>query len=127
MIFGIVGLFSFLHLVTGQNWDKIPKWADFGLYGPLGFKDLDFRLEFMMDNYEIISLEKCLNDDGNSDHMTVSYLSLYGTTQNNDSASILFNVLCNSLHTICFVKFTVCSVQYPMFELFDFLCFVQFV
>merc|ERR1711892_712087 len=24
----------------------------------------------MMDNYEIISLEKCLRDDGNIDHMT---------------------------------------------------------
>ena len=68
----IVCLCSAFNLVAAQDWTKIPKWADFGLYGPLGFKDLDFRLEFMMDNYEIISLEKCLRDDGNNEHMTVS-------------------------------------------------------
>ena len=68
----ILCLLNSFTTVTAQNWSKIPKWADFGLYGPLGFKDLDFRLEFMMDNYEIISLEKCSNDDGNSQHMTVS-------------------------------------------------------
>ena len=58
--------------VTAQTWTTVPKWADFGLYGPAGFKDLDFKLEFMMDNYEIISLEKCLRNEENMDHMTVS-------------------------------------------------------
>jgi len=56
--------------VTAQTWTTVPKWADFGLYGPAGFKDLDFKLEFMMDNYEIISLEKCLRNEENMDHMT---------------------------------------------------------
>ena len=69
--FAIYFLYS-INLVRAQRWSTVPKWADFGLYGPLGFKDLDFKLEFMMDNYEIISLEKCSNDDGNSHHMTVS-------------------------------------------------------
>ena len=40
------------------------KWADFGFYGNLGFKDLDYKLEFSMDNYEIISIEKCTGNGG---------------------------------------------------------------
>ena len=44
--------------MTAQNWLTVSKYADFGLYGPMGFKDLDFKLEFMMENYENISLEK---------------------------------------------------------------------
>ena len=62
---------SLLSLVRSQNWSKVPKWANFGLYGALGFKDLDFKLEFMMDNYEIISLEKCIRED-NTEHVSVS-------------------------------------------------------
>ena len=45
--------------VNGQDYSKIPKWADFGFYGGLGFKELDHKLEFSMDNYEFISIEKC--------------------------------------------------------------------
>ena len=55
--------------VNGQNWSKIPKWADFGFYGSLGFEDLDFKLEFILDNYEILSIEKCT---GNGEGKTVS-------------------------------------------------------
>ena len=65
-----------MSLVKAQSWSTVPKWADFGLYGPLCFKDLYFKLEFMMDNYEIISLEKCLNDNRNSQHVTLS-MELY--------------------------------------------------
>ena len=54
--------------VSGQNWSKIPKWADFGFYGKWGFEDLDFKLEFIMDNYEILSIEKCT---GNGEGKTV--------------------------------------------------------
>ena len=55
--------------VYGQNWSKIPKWADFGFYGNWGFEDLDFKLEFIMDNYEILSIEKCT---GNGEGKTVN-------------------------------------------------------
>ena len=55
--------------VRCQDYSKIPKWADFGFYGSLGFKELDHKLTFMMDNYEIISIEKCT---GNGNGKTVS-------------------------------------------------------
>ena len=65
----IVFTFLLTHLnVNGQNWSKIPKWADFGFYGNWGFEDLDFKLEFIMDNYEILSIEKCT---GNGEGKTV--------------------------------------------------------
>lgn len=54
--------------VNGQNWSSIPKWADSGFYGAWGFEDLDFKLEFLLDNYEIISIEKCT---GNGQGKTV--------------------------------------------------------
>ena len=56
--------------VNGQDYSKIPKWADFGFYGNLGFKELDHKLEFSMDNYEFISIEKCT---GNGGGKTVRY------------------------------------------------------
>ena len=52
-----------------QDYSKIPKWADFGFYGTLGFKELDYKLGFIMENYEIISIEKCT---GNGQGKTVS-------------------------------------------------------
>ena len=64
--------FSFVLLFSSclaQNYSAIPKWADFGLYGGWGFKDLEFKLEFTMDNYEIFSIEKCT---GNGNGFTVS-------------------------------------------------------
>ena len=54
-----------------QRWNKIPKWTDVYIRGQQGFKNLDYSLEFLMDNYDIISLEKCLND-GINNHITVS-------------------------------------------------------
>ena len=56
--------------VNGQDYSKIPKWADFGFYGNLGFKEVDNKLEFSMDNYEFISIEKCT---GNGGGKTVRY------------------------------------------------------
>ena len=59
--------FHFLLLFCGcfaQNYSVIPKWADFGFYGGWGYKDLDFKLEFTMDNYEIVSIEKCTGNGG---------------------------------------------------------------
>merc|ERR1711915_61067 len=67
----LVHLFLLLPGITfAQDWSLVPKWADFGLYGPLGFKDLEFKLEFMMDNYEIVSLEKCSRDNGDPTGVT---------------------------------------------------------
>ena len=63
-------------IAFAQDWSLVPKWADFGLYGPLGFKDLEFKLEFMMDNYEIVSLEKCSRDNGDPTGVTVNYVCL---------------------------------------------------
>ena len=56
--------------VQCQGYSKIPKWADFGFYGSLGFKELDHKLNFIMDNYEIISIEKCT---GQGNGKTVSF------------------------------------------------------
>ena len=60
------------HNVDGQNWSTIPKWADFGFYGNWGFEDLDYKLEFILDNYEILSIEKCT---GNGEGKTVRELA----------------------------------------------------
>ena len=57
-------------LCKAQTWDTVPKWTDVYIRGAQGFKDLDFKLEFLMDNYDIISIEKCLHD-GTDTHITV--------------------------------------------------------
>ena len=62
-----------ISLCFAQSWDTIPKWTDVYIRGSQGFKNLDYNLEFLMDNYDIISLEKCLND-GTNGHITVSYI-----------------------------------------------------
>ena len=61
--------------VQCQDYSKIPKWADFGFYGSLGFKELDQKLSFIMDNYEIISIEKCT---GQGNGKTVSLVRQRG-------------------------------------------------
>ena len=52
---------------------RIPLWSDLGLGygGPADWEDLDFKLAFLMDTYDIISLEKCLFK-GSNDQNTVS-------------------------------------------------------
>ena len=59
-VIATIFFFALPALAVGQDWSTIPKWTDVGLRGLAGFKNLDFRLEFLMDNYDIISLEKCL-------------------------------------------------------------------
>ena len=54
------------HQAASQDYSVVPKWADFGLYGDLGFQDLDYKLEFIMDHYEIVSIEKCTGNGGGS-------------------------------------------------------------
>ena len=43
-----------------HSWDKVPRWTDVLVRGD-GFQGLESKLEFLMDNYDIISLEKCLH------------------------------------------------------------------
>ena len=58
---------------TGGEVAKIPMWTDIGLgFGGLtDWEDLDFKLTFLMDTYDIVSLEKCLFR-GSNDQNTVS-------------------------------------------------------
>ena len=60
----VLFLAVFIVFVNCQDYSWVPKWADFGFYGNLGFKDLDYKLEFALDNYEIISIEKCTGHGG---------------------------------------------------------------
>ena len=53
---------------------RIPLWSDLGLGRELDWEDLDFKLAFLMDNYDIISLEKCLFK-GSNDQNTVSFFA----------------------------------------------------
>ena len=50
---------------SAQEWNSVPRWADVYLRGAQGFTDLDFKLGFLMDNYDVISLEKCLDNPDN--------------------------------------------------------------
>ena len=58
----MVGVTALLWPAHCQDWTRVPRWADFGLYGKLGFRDLDYKLEFAMDQYQVISLEKCTGE-----------------------------------------------------------------
>ena len=50
--------------------EKIPMWTDIGLHDEKDWEDLDYKLSFLMDTYDIVSLEKCLKK-GRFDHNTV--------------------------------------------------------
>ena len=52
---------------------RIPLWTDVGLGfpGPKDWEDIDYKLSYLMDTYDIVSLEKCLFE-GNNDQNTVS-------------------------------------------------------
>ena len=54
------------HQAASQDYSVVPKWADFGFYGDLGFQELDYKLEFIMEHYEIVSIEKCTGNGGGS-------------------------------------------------------------
>ena len=49
---------------------KIPKWTDVFLRNDQGFSNLEYKLEFLMDHYDVISLEKCLTDGSDGGHNT---------------------------------------------------------
>ena len=49
---------------------KIPKWADVFIRNDQGFSNLEYKLGFLMDNYDVISLEKCLTDGHDGGHNT---------------------------------------------------------
>ena len=57
-------------LVNGE-FKKIPLWADLYLRSHTDWEDIDFKLAFLMDNYNVVSLEKCLYQ-GSNDQDTVS-------------------------------------------------------
>ena len=64
---------ALLGMVTCSEVAKIPMWTDLGLgFGGLtDWEDLDFKLAFLMDTYDVVSLEKCLFR-GSNDQNTVS-------------------------------------------------------
>ena len=51
-------------LVNGEL-KKIPLWADLYLRSHTDWEDIDFKLAFLMDNYNVVSLEKCLYQGSN--------------------------------------------------------------
>ena len=60
-----------LGMVTCREVAKIPMWTDLGLGRLTDWEDLDFKLAFLMDTYDVVSLEKCLFR-GSNDQNTVS-------------------------------------------------------
>ena len=62
---------TLLGLATGSKVAKIPMWTDLGLGRLTDWEDLDFKLAFLMDTYDVVSLEKCLFR-GSNDQNTVS-------------------------------------------------------
>ena len=62
---------SLVGMATCNEVAKIPMWTDLGLGRLTDWEDLDFKLAFLMDTYDIVSLEKCLFR-GSNDQNTVS-------------------------------------------------------
>ena len=62
---------ALLGTVTCREVAKIPMWTDLGLGRLTDWEDLDFKLAFLMDTYDVVSLEKCLFR-GSNDQNTVS-------------------------------------------------------
>ena len=56
--------------VDGES-RRIPMWSDLYLRSHTDWEDIDFKLAFLMDTYDIVSLEKCLYT-GSNDQNTVS-------------------------------------------------------
>ena len=77
-------------LYSAQEWDRVPRWADVYLRGSQGFTDLDYKLGFLMDNYDVISLEKCLDNpdnDWNTEAVFVDLVSRMRTLRHNSDLS----------------------------------------
>ena len=87
------------------SWDKVPKWTDVYFRNSHNWNNLDLKLEFLMDNYDIVSLEKCLYNNGN-DHNTEKHF-LYLTSKMrslrpNSKTRILFYWHATKLRTSCY-------------------------
>ena len=54
---------------------RIPMWTDIYLRSDTDFADIDQKLAFLMETYDIVSLEKCLHRPGGSSADTVSQSS----------------------------------------------------
>ena len=70
MFLTILGV-TLVQMATCSELAKIPMWTDLGLGRLTDWEDLDFKLAFLMDTYDIVSLEKCLFK-GSNDQNTVS-------------------------------------------------------
>jgi len=55
---------------------KIPMWTDIGLGNLKDWEDLDYKLSFLMETYDIISLEKCLFVGANDQNTEAVFLNL---------------------------------------------------
>ena len=73
-----------------HSWDTVPRWTDVFVRGD-GFQELESKLEFLMDNYDIISLEKCLHQtDENTEQMFLELTSRMRELRPESEAKILF-------------------------------------
>ena len=92
MLLTLLSILPFL-CASAQEWDRVPRWADVYLRGEQGFSDLEYKLGFLMDNYDVISLEKCLNNpenDWNTEAVFVDLVSRMRTLRPESEAKIIF-------------------------------------
>ena len=67
------------------------RWADVYVRGSEAFQGLDSKLEFLMDNYDIISLEKCLHEtDERTEEMFLNLTSQMRQLRPGSDIKILF-------------------------------------
>ena len=67
------------------------RWADVYVRGAQGFQGLTNKLEFLMDNYDIISLEKCLHQtDEKTEEMFLNLTSQMRELRPESDNKILF-------------------------------------
>ena len=79
-----------LEKCKSQSWSKVPRWVDVFVRGN-GFKGLQSKLEFLIDNYDIISLEKCLHEtDENTEEMFLNLTSQMRELRPGSDNKILF-------------------------------------
>ena len=75
------------------QWERVPRWADVYLRGSQGFSDLENKLGFLVDNYDVISLEKCLDNpdnDWNTEAVFVDLVSKMRSLRPASDSKILF-------------------------------------
>ena len=78
-------------ILSTQGCHSLTRWADVYVRGPQGFQDLEKKLEFLMDNYEIISLEKCLHQtDEKTEEMFLNLTSQMRELRPESDNKILF-------------------------------------